>query len=348
MSPMKLTAGEIYFLGERDKKNDKVTNYVKIGIVREGAKGPRTSLERLVEHQTGNPRELFLHRVITTPAVEEVETRLHKIFAKFGVSGEWFLFDSGQLKEAIEKALELRDETKKHLKAFVTSEELKKVPSNGSLKSPGAKARHWYEIYVGSNVIIKEANRLKTIFGPLLLESVDTDEEVEDIVIRQTKEGSTYLDIEKLSLNDPNIYKKYLVKNSIWQQRFSVKISKSNTPKFSDIDPAASKFFTRFETFMGHKPETQKDREALHDQYLEILKVESLALWNKQIAEAQLKVLCADSEGIDGICTWSRATKEIIDFDSVSFEEEQPKLFKKYLTKRQDVKAITIVPKKGY
>ena len=44
---MKLTAGEIYFIGERDLKTNQESDYVKIGIVREGAKGPRTSEERL-------------------------------------------------------------------------------------------------------------------------------------------------------------------------------------------------------------------------------------------------------------------------------------------------------------
>jgi hypothetical protein len=87
---MKLTAGEIYFVGERDLKTSEITTYVKIGIVREGAKGPRTSVQRLDEHQTGNLRQLFFHEVIETPAVEEIETRLHKAFAQHGVSGEWF------------------------------------------------------------------------------------------------------------------------------------------------------------------------------------------------------------------------------------------------------------------
>ena len=85
---MKLTPGEIYFVRERDVKSGEISPYVKIGIVREGAKGPRTSEERLLEHQTGNPRELFLHEVIATPAVEEIETRLHRAFAEHGVSGE--------------------------------------------------------------------------------------------------------------------------------------------------------------------------------------------------------------------------------------------------------------------
>jgi len=98
----------------------------------------------------------------------------------------------------------------------VASDELKKVPSNGTIKAPRAKARHWFEIYVGANVVIKEARRLKTIFGPLLLESAETDEEVEDIVFRQTKEGSLYLDIEKLSLDDPKMFNKCLEKNLIW------------------------------------------------------------------------------------------------------------------------------------
>ena len=67
---MKLIAGEIYFIGEKDLKTGLDTKYFKIGIVREGAKGPRTSEERLLEHQTGNPRRLYLRDIVKTLIIE--------------------------------------------------------------------------------------------------------------------------------------------------------------------------------------------------------------------------------------------------------------------------------------
>jgi hypothetical protein len=97
---MKLTPGEIYFIGEKDLKTGLNTSYCKIGIVRDGAKGPRSSDERLLEHQTGNPRKLFLRDIVVAPAVEEIETRVHRIFAPLRVNGEWLELSDEQYAEA--------------------------------------------------------------------------------------------------------------------------------------------------------------------------------------------------------------------------------------------------------
>ena len=53
-------AGEIYFIGEVDLKSKSHSNYYKIGIVRESDE--RTTVNRLAEHQTGNPRRLIRTR----------------------------------------------------------------------------------------------------------------------------------------------------------------------------------------------------------------------------------------------------------------------------------------------
>ena len=44
---MKLTSGEIYFIGEKDLKSGSDTRYFKIGIVREGAIDPSRSSRSL-------------------------------------------------------------------------------------------------------------------------------------------------------------------------------------------------------------------------------------------------------------------------------------------------------------
>lgn len=345
---MKLTAGEIPFIGERDKKSHKSTTYIKIGIVREGAKGPRTSLERLDEHQTGNPRELFLHKVIKTPAVEEVETRLHRIFAIEGVSGEWFQFKAEALELAIAKAVELRDDVKRNLKALVSSEELKKTPSNGSTRKSTAKAQRWHALFVESNVVLGEAKRLKTTFGPLLLDSTETEEEVANIVTRKGKMGSLHLDIERLRDEIPDLYNEYLGTSRYWQQRFSVKMAKESVPGLAEVDRMAFNLFLKFEEALVHKTQTEKKRSSLHSQYLEVLGIESLAVWNRQITEAQLKALCGEYEGIDGIFSWTRGNKENYEFDVTRFAAEGPEVFEKYQARRKSVEVISVIPKKGY
>ena len=68
------TSGELYFIGEEDIKTGEKSSYYKIGIVRESE--GRTSVNRLSEHQTGNPRRLLIAHALETPAVEAVETAL--------------------------------------------------------------------------------------------------------------------------------------------------------------------------------------------------------------------------------------------------------------------------------
>ena len=55
---MNLTPGQLYFINEQDIKTGERSNYYKIGIVRESFE--RDSKDRLLEHQTGNPRKLVI------------------------------------------------------------------------------------------------------------------------------------------------------------------------------------------------------------------------------------------------------------------------------------------------
>jgi hypothetical protein len=96
---MKFTPGELYVIGEIDLRTNQKTNYYKVGIVRE--KKERTSAERLKDHQTGNPRKLFVHDFIKCRVVEKVETVFHNLMAPKGVRGEWLELDESELAQAI-------------------------------------------------------------------------------------------------------------------------------------------------------------------------------------------------------------------------------------------------------
>ena len=120
---MKLTAGEIYFIRETDKLTKRESSYIKIGLIREGE--DRTSEDRALEHQTGNPRELHVFEKVQTHAVSEVENILHHFYANSRVSGEWFNLTPDLLTEAIDKARELAATATKNIKALERAEALK-------------------------------------------------------------------------------------------------------------------------------------------------------------------------------------------------------------------------------
>ena len=94
-----LAPGEIYFIGEVDVRSKEPSSYVKIGLVRE--RDDKRVDERVLEHQTGNPRQLTLLRSIKTPCVSKVENHLHRSFATSQVSGEWFHLDAQGLDESM-------------------------------------------------------------------------------------------------------------------------------------------------------------------------------------------------------------------------------------------------------
>jgi hypothetical protein len=76
---MNLTPGELYFIGETDILTKKESLYIKIGLVRENYN--RTSEARAFEHQTGNPRQLHVAKVVKAHAISEVENIIHKLYA---------------------------------------------------------------------------------------------------------------------------------------------------------------------------------------------------------------------------------------------------------------------------
>ena len=345
---MKLTPGEIYFVRERDVKSGEISPYVKIGIVREGAKGPRTSEERLLEHQTGNPRELFLHEVTATPAVEEIETRLHRAFAEHGVSGEWFLFNDNLMASAVAKTKNLASEAQGNLFALEQAELLKKELANGSTAPASDDAKNWHAVYIEANEIIKITSDLKKSFQSLVIESVDDLEEVDHILTQQVRTGATFFNIDRFAETHPDLYAKYEITETTFYQRFKVNIPKAKDYSLRDVNPGASELLDTFVHMLEIVPESTEDQEALHGHYLRVLGIESEALWKKQISEAQLKTLCGSNVAIESICTWPRENKERLVFDLAAFESENAKLYAQFLEKREDVEVTLVDAKKGY
>ena len=70
---MDLKSGHLYFINEQDVRTGEKSNYYKIGIVYDD-KG-RDSTDRLLEHQTGNPRQLHIVCLLYTSPSPRDRTR---------------------------------------------------------------------------------------------------------------------------------------------------------------------------------------------------------------------------------------------------------------------------------
>ena len=96
--------GIIYFVQEKDLLGYSTPNYVKIGLVKDNEIG-RSGEDRKDEHQTGNPRPLYIAHSITTKAsVSKLESLIHQKLSLHRHRGEWFVKPNGEIDPFIKES----------------------------------------------------------------------------------------------------------------------------------------------------------------------------------------------------------------------------------------------------
>jgi hypothetical protein len=344
---MILTSGEIYFIGEFDLKSGQRTEYVKIGIVRHGAKEERTSEDRLLEHQTGNPRRLEIIHTVTTDAVEAIETNLHYRFARHRVYGEWMRLDSKLLEEAKSEAESLRDQLATHMKIFQRADELKNQESNEEKLAPTIDSEYWFGKYQDSKVMSKACDEAIDKYNALLEVAAEEGEEVAEFVTVQERAGARRFDQKFFMEKHPDIYAKFVTKERSIKGRFLVTSVKKWSRSLDEISPDLNSILNQFNSELD-QIKGNKITSSLHNLYLGVLSMQAYADWENQLAAAQLKNLCGNNEGIEGICTWKRAEQFDEKFDRKAFMESYPDLVEEFTTTSAPTKAVIIEPKAAY
>ena len=343
---MKFTAGELYVIGEIDLRTKQKTNYYKVGIVRE--KKERTSAERLKDHQTGNPRELFVHDFIKCQVVEEVETVFHRLMAPKGVRGEWLELNDQELSDAIALINRLNQDVNAEYAFFERAENLKKQVSSEDTINPNDEIIIWHKKYAEADVRSKAAGRVLKVISEVLKEAAASGVELDYIVEIQIKEGRKTLDREILKSKFPDIYTRYLRIEESLKQRFTVTIPKEIKGALENIDAELFATEQTLNEFVENLKAGKKTYKELHGLYLDILSVEAEADWVKTISEARLKSACSESAGIEGICSWPRSIESKESFDEKLFREEYPELAEKFTQISEPVEAVLVNPKRGY
>ena len=86
----------------------------------------------------------------------------------------------------------------------------------------------------------------------------------------------------------------------------------------------------------GGKSQTLFD---IHEVYLNLLSFAKQAQVDMDIAEAHLKVLCAENDGVQGVCKWSRETvKEVI--DAKALKSHHPNEYAQFESRREIIKVV--------
>jgi hypothetical protein len=345
-------AGEIYFIGEKDLRSKEVTPYFKVGIVRENPdNADRDSTQRLLEHQTGNPRELYIENVVKTDLVELVETLLHKTFAPLGVRGEWMLLSAAELAQVQSEAEKLAREAAEITADLEKAERLAKEISDEEVIPATDELKALNEVYLESNAKLKSCSEMQDLIKDILadaLEDEDEEEEVEAFVQVLERKGKANFDEDSFKSKYASIYSKFVITKSTVKGTASFSGSRGFKREFKDFDPGFATLVEKFEPLVEKINSGKEKKESLHGFSLELRRVNAEALWLKMKAESKIKVACGTHAGIEGLFKWSRTEKITESLDRKALKEAHPELVAEFTTIGEATKAVIVDPKKGY
>jgi hypothetical protein len=343
---MELTGGEIYFIRERDLLSNELTEYFKVGIVREDGKDERSSLDRLKNHQTGNPRELILDEVFTTPLVERLESMIHAINATSGIRGEWLRNDSNRISEIKMQLTLLVEEAKAVAPVIAKADELKRQFSNDSKIEASESAHSWFAKYCDAHLSEAHYKPLVERINNLLIEAIEKGEDIAKVAKIQEKKIKFDLDEEALKAAHPETYELFM------ETVVTGPVGKFATKKIvldqklvdEELNPATLEILQVIEKVENG----QLGKLELHRPRLDLWGLQSKAAWDKEVAAAHLKVICDVNAGIDGLCTWNRVEKKTEKFNKQNFKIAHPDLFEEFQVEIKGKGALIVDKKIGY
>lgn len=335
-------SGEIYFV--RERTGQAYSPHVKIGLVH----APRVSLDRLPEHQTGNPRILHIdkNQVVKTDAVDRVEAQLHKIFAPKRVSGEWFeLPNETELHEAISQAKALANEVGLLVPIFNSADELARMESTQDVIPASDEATALSFDVAKARGELAVCAELESSIAQKLQEALEDDEGVVKGAAKVvTVNYKPKFMVDALKTENPELVEKYLEEVSTWSQTFRLKAKKLER---NSLDRDFLDEVERIEALID-SVRSVEDAYLLNEPQLFVTNLEALSSWNEQISLAKLKVLCGTNAGIENICTWTRKNgdpKSV--FDEDRFASENPELYFDYFAEGKTGTYIRVAKRKA-
>jgi len=340
---MILTPGQLYFINEQDIQTGERSKYYKIGIVRDADN--RDSKNRLLEHQTGNPRKLCIVETLAMPAVEAVETNLHYLFASKRVMGEWMCFTDDELKKAIAKAKEFAAQMQENIREFEAAEKLKKTVSNGEVLPATEAMKKLYAVNMNFKQVIEDCDELLELYQAYLYAALEKGIDIGTKANLQTRAGAKKFDAELFKERYPDLYSKYVVITTSLKQSFRLKSDKNWKFDTSVITREQSELLTDFKNQLQKADHNLEQGFSLHSSHLGVLEIKKFAEWECQIANTKLRVLVGEAEGIEGVCTWKRKLEESSSLDREKLKAECPNEFNSCMVQGAEVEALVINPK---
>lgn len=351
MAKLVTTPGKLYLLKERDFLTGEVSPYVKIGLVR----NDKETSKRILEHQTGNPREIYDYHTLDVPFVEDLETKLHYIFGEKWIAGEWFFMDDGELIVVLELAKLYIEQQNSLIQIIGQMNRLEVIASNESVVTPSSEQQHlWDELLEVRNKISLE-NGQQSLLKIKIQQLIGDSAGIEGIASVQKKITAPSFDRNSLlneqefasltqgfySLTPPSFQSSFLVKNIPTLKLLSTELAeeinkqKKNLPALTII-----------------KDELLPRTSELFDFHLEFIQRNARLVpleWKQFMLETKLKVQLGENLGLKGICTWKRTIKNAVnEFDVAAFKLKHPELVAQFQTPEKTNFSLIIYPNRAY
>ncbi len=231
MARIKFTKGQLYFLREKDYLTDEISRYVKIGLVR----NQKETKERISEHQTGNPREIYNYRSIDSPFVEHLETLIHYRFAEKWITGEWLDLDEKEIETAIEECEKIVQEQKAIKEELEESYNLSDIESTGELKNPSAAAKEVWKQLISCKLEVDQLNVKKIIVVHHLKNIMGKYEGIDGVANLVSKNGSEKFEKAQFKKENPDLYEKYTKETRKFSNLFTIKDKKTVKNEYPDL-----------------------------------------------------------------------------------------------------------------
>ena len=339
---MNLKSGELYFINEVDVLTGASSDFYKIGLVKDSRQGDAES--RLYEHQTGNPRRLVIVECIDAVAISDLEKSVQNRFATRRILREWFVLDAEELAASIKVAMDLSSEQAHYRPQLAAASELVKVESSGSTRAPDEEDFHWYRKVISAKALKARADALTTRTKSFFKSAVNVGANVDNYA-RWKRAKAPRFDQREFEKCHPELFQEFQNEETGISQNFLPKRQKH--PENSRLPDSFLVLEQRFEKFFVDDLSDAKALYQLHQLHLELLRFTAQAKWDKEIAEANLKALCGDCDGIEEVVTWHRKISKSSKFDRTALEAQYPEIYEAFVQEVPNPK-FEVLPMRSY
>ena len=338
---METTQGEIYFI--REQEGDGFSPYTKIGLIKYTE--DRDSQSRIGEHQTGNPRPLIVFRFVPTFCVTAAETYMHRKYASHRFHGEWFQLSESQILDAFDFCQSLAKRFEREKGVLDTAKKSKDEVSNGEITGTSEEAQTWLNAYWCARFTIDRCDSITTVYHRTIRDADEQGEDVSGTAAIQERAPRAVFDEKGFKAKYENLWTKHLIQKESIASRFSAQKISEDSLLVDDFQAEFQMLANKMEEALLNEGGNSQTLFDVHEVYLNLLSFEKQAQVDMDIAEAHLKVLCAENDGIQNVCKWTRklTVKEVL--DTKALKSNHPNEYAEFESRGKAV--IAVVPKKG-